>query len=72
MTVKKDFKATVENGGKQNTTKLFCYGHDLCLCVIVYDDYLLWRLDLKGVTFGKLHNNPAKRHLNKYKSTVTW
>lgn len=40
--------------------------------MFAYDDYLLWRLDLKGVTFGKLHNNPAKRHLNKYKSTVEW
>lgn len=29
-------------------------------------DYFLWRLDLKGVTLEKLHNNSAKRHLNKY------
>lgn len=35
-------------------------------------DYFLWRLDLKGVTLEKLHNNLAKRHLNKYKNNVAY
>lgn len=55
-------------GKKQTKTKLYSFVMTMAwasLCLFVMD-YLLRRLDLKGVTLEKLHNNLAKRQLNKY------
>lgn len=65
---KEDFKSYYgelwENKTKQNCIiLLLLWPVPLCLLMM---DYLLWRLDLKGVTLQKLHNNLAKRYLNKY------
>lgn len=69
MTIKKALKATVENCGKKtNQNKMYSFVMTMaCASVCLFMmDYLLWRLDLKGVTLEKVHNNLAKTHLNKY------